>query len=252
MLYLIGIGVGDFTVRGLAIARNCRTIFAEIYTSVIDIPKLELQLGKKIQSADRDLIERNADTLLAEAKEHDVALLIAGDPLLATTHIDLLLRAQAENIRTEVINHCSIFSLVARTGLQLYKFGKTTSIPFPEKNFKSTTPYSVFKQNQSIDAHTLFLLDLRPTEQRYLTIPEAIALLREMSEGKLPLTTMAIGGARLGMPNECVRFGMLQQLIQEEFGEPPYCLIIPAKLHFTEREFLDQFKRKERKGKRKI
>lgn len=39
-------------------------------------------------------MESNSDEILLKAKEQKVVFLVAGDPLCATTHTDLFLRAQ--------------------------------------------------------------------------------------------------------------------------------------------------------------
>lgn len=241
MLYVIGVGIGDLTLRGLEAARRCGKVYLETYTSILPQQELSAQIGKPIHPADRALIEQHADQFLAEARDGDVALLIAGDPLLATTHTDLLQRARQAGVQTAVIHNASVFSLVGRTGLQLYKFGKTTSIPFPAPGFEPKTPVEILAQNQSISAHTLFLLDLNPKEGKYLSIADAIAYLLKISDVITP-ETMAVGCAWLGSADQRIVYATLAKLSQIDFGAPPYCLIIPAKLHFAEEEFLEQFK----------
>lgn len=238
MLYLIGIGTGDFTIYGLTKAKACSTIYLEGYTSVPpEIDTVERQIGKPPKIVERAFVE-DAQELLRRAKNENVALLIMGDPLLATTHTVLVQRAHEQGIKTEIIHNASIFSLVGETGLQLYKFGKVTSVPFPAPGFEPTTPIEVLRQNQSINAHTLFLLDLNPKEGKYLTIPEALRYL-----GKLGVPDqMAIACARLGSPDQKIVYGNFRTLQDVEFGNPPYCIIIPAKLHFAEEEFLERFK----------
>lgn len=53
-----------------------------------------------------------------------------GVPLIATTYTFLLLRAKNEGINFKVYHNISIANLITQTGLQFYKFGKITSIPF--------------------------------------------------------------------------------------------------------------------------
>ena len=141
-LYLIGIGLSDekdITVKGLEAVKKCGKIYLETYTSILQVRvrNLEKFYGKKIIEADRDLIENKADRILDDAKQGDAALLVIGDPMSATTHIDLMMRAKDKGIDFVVINNASVLNAVGITGLQLYKFGKTTSIPFPE-NVMST------------------------------------------------------------------------------------------------------------------
>lgn len=54
--------------------------------------------------ADRELCEGAIDDILLEAKNSEVALLVVGDPLGATTHTDMLLRAKQFGVKTQVFN----------------------------------------------------------------------------------------------------------------------------------------------------
>ena len=71
---------------------------------------------------------------------------------------------------------------IAETGLQLYKFGKTASIPFWTENHKPESFFDYLEQNQSIGAHTLCLLDLDPENGKFLSLSSAIARILEISK----------------------------------------------------------------------
>lgn len=58
--------------------------------------------GRPLILADRELCESRIDDILKEAKDHEVALLVVGDPLGATTHTDMLLRAKDFGVKTQV------------------------------------------------------------------------------------------------------------------------------------------------------
>jgi len=247
-LYLIGLGLSDVydvTVKGMNAARSCDKLFLETYTSKLQtsIEDLEKFYGKPIVPATRDLVENRAEeTILPAAKEGNAAFLVIGDPLAATTHIDLMLRAQKAGIKVEIIHNASIMNAVASTGLQLYKFGKTTSIPFPEKSFEPETPYNVIKENG--DNHTLLLLDLRPGENRFMSVGDAIRyLLRiELKKNEKVFTekTFVVGCARIGSNTQKITAGEAGKIIKLDFGPPVHCLIVPGKLHFLEEEFLNR------------
>jgi diphthine synthase len=49
---------------------------------------------------------------------------------------------------------------------------------------------------------------------------------------------LAVVVARAGAPEPLVRADWIKNLIDEEFGGPLHCLIIPGKLHFLEAEAL--------------
>ena len=60
---------------------------------------------------------------------------MVGDPFCATTHSDLFLRAIKHGIKVKVIHNASIMSAVGITGLQVYLFGPSISIPFFTENW---------------------------------------------------------------------------------------------------------------------
>lgn len=242
-LYFIGLGLNDekdITLKGLEAIRKCESIYLESYTSKLqcDIKDLEELYKKKIIIADRELVEKRAEeTILKDAEEKNTAFLVIGDPFGATTHTDLLLRAKEKGIKTKVINNASILNTIGITGLELYKFGKVTSIPFDNQNVKA--PYNALISNLDKGLHTLFLLDLSPKEDRYLPIPDAIDYL--ISQG-VTENTKAVACSRLGSDDPEIAYGQLPKLKDVVYGKPPYCLIIPAQLHFIEEEALDQWK----------
>ena len=238
-LYFIGIGLNDekdITIKGLEAVKQCDFIYLENYTSILQIPikKLERLYGKKIILANRELVEKKAEqTILKNAKETNTAFLVIGDPLCATTHVDLMLRAKKENIQVEIIHNTSIISAIGITGLEVYKFGKITSIPFDNENVK--TPIEVYNMNKKNGLHTLFLLDLDPENNKFLTIKQAVEYLIKngISEDE-----KFIGCSRIGSKNPVIYSGKAKEIIKKEFGKSPYCLIIPGNLHFIEEEAL--------------
>jgi diphthine synthase len=238
MLYLVGLGLDwlDISTKALERISTCDSIYVESYTSLSNYStaKLSKFLGKKVISLNRKDVEEKKPYLKEEDMK-DIVLLIYGDPLTATTHTEILEECSKKKIKVEVIHAPSVFTAVGETGLQIYKFGKTASIPFWEKNFKPTSFIDILRENQSINAHTLFLLDLRPEENKYLTISEAIEYL--VSSG-MDKKTKCIGCARLGMQDAKIAYGEAGKVAKVKYGSAPYCLIVPAKLHFAEEEFL--------------
>ena len=179
-LYFIGLGLNnekDITVNGLEAVKKCDVVYLESYTSVLNCTKQDLEkfYGKKIVLASRKMAENDDNDIIKNSKVKNVAFLVAGDPLAATTHIDLWMRARNDGIKCFVIHNSSILTAVGVTGLQLYKFGKTTSIPFENENIE--TPYDVLKGNLSLGLHTMFLLDLNPDEEKFMTVNDAIRYL---------------------------------------------------------------------------
>src|SRR3989339_271407 len=102
--------------------------------------------------------------------------------------MDLYLRAKRASIKTMVVHNASVLTAVGITGLQLYKFGKTASIPIGNENIE--TPYDALKQNQKNDLHTLFILDLKEDSNDSLSVNDAIRYLLkvEMKRGERVFT----------------------------------------------------------------
>jgi len=168
VLYLIGLGLGDekdITVRGLECVKSCTKLYLEYYTSVlgIDNKKLEEFYGVPIIVADRNMVESEAEQIYLDAKDNNIGFLVVGDPLCATTHVDLILRAKALDIKVEVVHNTSVMGAVASCGLPLYQYGYTVSIPFFEENWKPASFYERLKYNLAGGMHTLCLVDIKVT-----------------------------------------------------------------------------------------
>src|SRR3989344_5923145 len=100
-LYFIGLGLNnekDITINGLEAVKKCDVVYLENYTSILNCTKKDLEkfYNKKIILARRNLVESDDNAIIENAKARNVAFLVAGDPLAATTHIDLFLRAKKE------------------------------------------------------------------------------------------------------------------------------------------------------------
>jgi diphthine synthase len=250
-LVFIGLGLNDdksITVRGLEETQTADAVFMETYTSHMpdfDIVRFEAQCGKKVKIISRkDLEEDDGKVILQAAKLGKAVFLVPGDPFIATTHITLRIEAEKRQIKTRIIHGISIMSaIVSVSGLHNYKFGKTVTIPFPD-NF-SETPYNVIAQNKKLGLHTLCLLDLRAAEGKYLSIKDAIKQLEAIEDKKrlgiINPSTVAVGVARSGSNNPALKAGFFKDLIDWDFGEPPFSLIIPGDLHFMEIEALVAF-----------
>lgn len=247
-LNIIGIGLSnekDITVKGLEIVKKSDLIYLENYTSLLQcsVEDLEQFYKKKIILANREFTE--SEKIIEEAKDKEVSLLVIGDPFSATTHLELFKLAKEKNIEVKIINNASILTAVGQTGLQLYKFGKVTSIPFIEDHPNLETPYNVLKDNG--DLHTLFLLDLKPEENKFMTVNEALKILENIEQKKkeklISKDTLVIGCARLGSEDFIIKAGTLQEVKKFDFGKPPHCLIIPGKMHFQEEEMLAIWKK---------
>ncbi|XP_066102878.1 diphthine methyl ester synthase isoform X2 [Saccopteryx bilineata] len=270
MLYLIGLGLGDakdITVKGLEAVRRCSRVYLEAYTSVLTVGQevLEEFYGRKLILADREEVEQEADNILKDAGVSDVAFLVVGDPLGATTHSDLILRAQALGIPHRVIHNASIMSAVGCCGLQLYKFGETVSIVFWTDTWRPESFFDRVQRNRQSGLHTLCLLDIKVKEQslenlirgrklyeppRYMTVNQAAQQLLEVvqnqrARGEEPAVTeetLCVGLARVGAEDQKIAAGTLRQMCTVDLGGPLHSLIITGgSLHPLETEMLGLF-----------
>lgn len=242
MLYLIGLGLwdeNDLSLRALAALKKCDEIYAEFYTNkwLGNINKLEEIAGKKIKILKR--IEVESEMLTDAARKKNVTLLVPGDPLVATTHIQLLIDSKQKNVKTEVVHSSSIYTAVAETGLQLYKFGRTTTLAFIEKSFKPSSPYEIILENRKAGLHTLVLLDVKE-DNRYMTIGDGVEVLLETGD-LLDKDTKIIACCQLG-GNQKIKYGTMASLSKDdELGGTPAVIIVPGRLHFKEEEALAMY-----------
>jgi len=244
MLVIVGLGLGmefDLPLRALNVLENCEHVYLESYTGVYErLKQLEDLTDKSITVLSRQDVEVDVE-FLTLAKKKNVALLVQGDPLSATTHVSIILDAIKAGVKYMVINASSVFTAVARTGLSLYKFGKTASIPFPSKDFDPKSFYKIMEDNQRINAHTLCLLDVKTDAHDYMTVPEALKIIKKVDK-KGFLKERVIGCARLGYKDEFIKWAKASTLKRAKWPGAPQCLIIPAKkLHFMEEEALKAF-----------
>jgi diphthine synthase len=83
----------------------------------------------------------------------------------ATTHSDLLLRASDLGVPTTVIHNASILTALGSTGLQMYSFGQTLSLPFYTETWAPSSWYDRLEENLRVGMHTLILVDIKVREQ---------------------------------------------------------------------------------------
>lgn len=246
-LSFIGMGLQDengLTLRGLNTAKKADEVYVESYTSVM--PKLSIQNLRRLVEKDviilvrKDLEEDAENTILSKAKQRHVALLTPGDPMSATTHTGLLLSARKMGIQTNLIHSASIVTAAAGvTGLELYKFGRTVTIPSPATIPVPESAYRFIEENRRIGLHTLILLDITDGA---LTIPNAIRILLRLEDsikaGVVREDTMLVALARVEASDCIVRAGKARDLTNCDFGHPPHSMILPGRLHFVEAEAL--------------
>ena len=245
-LHLVGLGLGVrnyLTLKALEIMEEADILILDTYTSWIhgDLLKmLKDRFGGRLRLADRRMLEEDVKHIVEMASKKEVALLIPGDPLVATTHITILLEAVKHGVPYTLNYGVSIYSTVASaSGLQAYKFGRTTTIPKSGVGVESC--YRVIAENMEHGLHTLLLLD---TADGGLTAPEALKLLqeaeKEIGRGIISEDRLLIVLARLGSEDEERWAGAFSEALTRTYPPPPHSIIFPGELHFIEAETLQK------------
>lgn len=251
-LWLIGLGPGDLsrmTVAAREAAAACDHRFLEGYTALLppaSLEALESVIGPWALRM-RSAVER-PDELLELAGESKVALLVVGDPLQATTHVDLQLRCAAAGIPCHVEHGVSITTIVTgAVGLQSYRFGRQVTLAYPYGNYLPTSPLELILANRARDQHTLILLDLDPTgmgeaEQQPMSPAVAVDVLRRMAERLEAPVDMSDWSLALcsdmGTDDARIRTGDLDAIAAIEGGRI-HCMVLPASMHEKEAEAWD-------------
>ncbi|KAG0172276.1 diphthine synthase [Apophysomyces sp. BC1034] len=266
MLYIVGLGLSDetdITVKGLEAVKKSERVYLEAYTSILTVgkEKLEDYYGKPVIVADREMVESDSDSILANADTIDVSFLVVGDPYGATTHTDLVIRAREMNIPVQVVHNASIMNAIGACGLQLYNFGQTISIVFFTDTWRPDSFYDRIKENMDLGLHTLCLLDIKVKEQsienlargrkiyeppRYMTVNQAVEQLLEIEEtreeGICTPDSLAIGCARIGTATQKIVAGSLGELLNVDFGGPLHSLVlVGSKMHDLESDFIREY-----------
>ena len=233
---LIGLGMdlGSISCEALAALKECDEVYLENYTVNFpyDFDELRKFLGVDFVELDRVKVED--ESILVNAKEKNVALLVYGDCLSATTHLQLVYSGRQQGIDVRIFHNASIMNVVSDTGLSLYKFGKTASMPnWAEHTNKPTSFVGYVKNNLSAGAHSLILTDIG------LGLGDALAQLKESFVAEdLVYDEKIICVSKAGLNSSKIYYEKIDELANMEV-DMPFCLIIPGELSHFEVDFLE-------------
>ena len=260
-LWLIGLGPGDLglmTRSATEAARSCDKRYLEGYTAVLPANQEEALEGVvgSWERLMRPSIE-SPSALMEEARASAVALMVVGDPLQATTHVDLEAWCSESGVNFHVEPGISATSLaVSASGLQPYRFGRQVTIPYRYGEYLATSPLEMIEGNHSRGLHTLVLLDLDPSgmgvERPTPMKPnEAVSLIESMAE---KCVEEGVGGrfaessimewngfllSDLGTDSQRVLSGSLGELSNIGTGFV-HTIIIPADMSENEKEAFER------------
>ncbi len=247
MLYLVGVGLsnGDISLKAQEACRRSE-LFFERYTCAMEasrIEPLERLFGRKILPLGRHDLEEDAKVILEHAKKGDVAVLIGGDPLIATTHKALLSRAKKFGVSVGIVHAVSVFSVaIGESGLDFYRFGKVCTLAGWKEHYRPVSFYETIRLNIQNNEHALVLLDYDAGLESSLPLSDVVKELRAAEEvyksGIITDSTPVMVLNRLSQEGELkafVKFGELEAL---KINKGPTAIIIPAKLTGIEEETL--------------
>ena len=245
MLWFIGLGISGFKSipsQALETLSKADCVYLEQFTSPItksDLVKIKKATKGEFKIAKRWMVEDGKE-ILQKAKRKNVILLSYGDPYIATTHIELRIRAIEEKIKTRSIHaSSSLTSMVGECGLHFYKIGRIATIM---SEMSLETPYYVIYKNIIEGNHSILLLEYNQDKEFFLDPKDALTGLLETEKGQMRKvindSTFALVASRIGLKDQKITSGKISNLIKENFGNAPHTIFIPGRLHFTESDSL--------------
>ncbi|MCL4379486.1 MAG: diphthine synthase [Candidatus Marsarchaeota archaeon] len=244
MLLLVGTGVSynDISMRAAEACRSC-DVYIEKYTSLVSaqrIEYLERIIGKRIGTLTREALEEKARETVSGAASKDIAILVGGDPLTATTHKILLTEARKLGITVKIFHSSSIATAaIGESGLDFYRFGQVCTIPRWSNNYKPVSFYETIERNASRGLHSLVLLDYFPEKESTLPVKDAVAELKEAEasykKGIISDSTVIFLMQDIGTDNQAVTATTIARAPDDAKGRA-ITMILPAKMSEIEEE----------------
>ena len=246
MLTFVGLGLYDersITVQGRDAIRSADRVFAEFYTSKLagaTLEAVEQYHNTDIEVRSREGVEQHPEPILDAAEAGEAVFCTAGDTMISTTHVDLRLRAHERGIDTRVVHGTTAEAAASSlTGLQNYRFGKATTLPFESSHGGEGVPDSMvetIEANRERGLHTLIFLDIKVDDERedYMSATQAAELLSTHWEAE----TLAVVVGQAGSDAPVVTADTLDNLAAQTYGDPLHMLVVPGSLHYIERDAL--------------
>ena len=246
MLWFVGLGISGFKSlpnQALKILENADIVYLEQFTSPIendDLVQIKNSTEAKFEIAKRWFVEDGKE-IIEKSKKQKIVLLSYGDPYIATTHIELRVRAIEEKIETQSIHaSSSITSMIGECGLHFYKIGRIATIMSDMESL--ITPYYVTYKNIIEGNHTVLLLEYNQDKKFFLDPKKALNDLLETEDGQkrnvIKPSSYVIIASRIGFEDQKIISGKIENLTKMDFGKPPHTIIIPGRMHFTESDAL--------------
>ncbi len=252
VLVLAGLGTSlDYaSIKLLDELSTADVVLVEAYTSIAvgyTYERLRRMCLGELRYVSRRDLEENYEWIIEMARNRKVVILVAGDPLTATTHVSLLVEAKKKGVDIDIVLGVSgVYASITQSYLQAYRFGRIVTLTYPEKEYIPYTTVEVVRENLERNLHTLVLLDIRFDEGRAMRINEAVELLLRIEEEYCKINNceqvldkvIGVGVARAATPDMLVKADLLPKLKNYNFPPPPHSLVVVAKPHPMELEAL--------------
>ena len=252
-LYLIGLGINRdvaLSSKILEKLKKCKIIYWENYTSPSPYIKQDIEelLGREIEIINRETLENNLYDFLKRNSNYDFAILVNGDPLIATTHSSIILAAKELGIKYEIYHNSSVITAaIGESGLHIYKFGPFGTIVREEKASNNRN-YKILIDNIMKGLHTLFLLEYDYLEKFMLHPADAVEIIRKYDNKEIlprynPYIIIICG---IGFDNKLLRaykynkYDAIKKDLSKYINNTPCVIIFTGKLHFTEEEYINK------------
>lgn len=251
MLWLIGLGIEGLygmSMKGREILKICNLIYIERFTGYLSDSEIS-ELRRYCKHNDNvvnvvgRLFVEDGREILEQAGDKEVALIVYGEALIATTYIELFIRATKRDIEVKVIHSASgITSLIGESGLQIYKFGRASTIMSEPQSAISV--YNTLLDNLLLGNHTLILTEYSETKENispfFLEPSVAMMMLLDVEKDQrnraFTEATFVLVTSRIGRTDKKIISGQIQSLLGINYGTGPHSLIVPGRLHFVEME----------------
>jgi diphthine synthase len=187
MLFLVGLGLSDkdIPIGTIDACKKC-DLYIDNFTSMISesiTNYITQTTGNEIKELSRKEMEEDAKEIVKKAKKKDIAILIGGDPLIATTHKILYIEAKKQGVETRIVHANSIITTaIGESGLDFYRFGGMCTIPKWTAHYSPVSFYEKIEANLKNKEHTILLLDYDAKNRITLNISDAINALDKAEE----------------------------------------------------------------------
>jgi len=246
-LVIAGLGISDRPSLPREVLDNIdmfTKIYLESYTSPLPYSPEDiagLLGGRRPQPLRRRDLEDRVKDILYEARDDDILILTYGDPLIATTHKAIVIEARRAGVETRIYHNASSYTAaVGEAGLDIYRMGASGTIVRGGLEINRRN-IEILISNMDRGLHTLYFLEY-DAENRYMMPPReaidilllhdrAADLLRRPEHIIIVLTSLGTRRQRI----DAYRY---PENIPSDKRDEPSILMVTAKPHFTEMEYI--------------